>query len=113
MCAVPIGAWVAGRLSPPVLEIGIGTIVLLALVLVTAVRRVRLPSGPIGTLSAGAASGFMNVTAGVGGPAITLYVVSTQWEHVEFVASIQLYFALVNATSLAAKGVSVGIVRPG
>lgn len=109
MCAVPLGAWVAGRLSTPVLEIGIGTVVLLALVVVTALRRVRLPSGPAGTVSAGAASGFMNVTAGVGGPAITLYVVSTGWEHSEFVASIQLYFALVNATSLAAKGFSTGI----
>ncbi len=109
MCAVPLGAWVAGRLSTPVLEIGIGAVVLLALVVLTGVRGARLPSGPVGTVGAGGASGFMNVTAGVGGPAITLYVVSTGWEHGEFVASIQLYFALVNATSLAAKGVSTGI----
>ena len=46
----------------------------------------------------------MNVTAGVGGPAITLYAVSTGWEHRRFVGSIQLYFAVLNLGSIAAKG---------
>ena len=50
------------------------------------------------------ASGFMNVTAGVGGPAIVLYAVSTAWEHRKFVATFQFYSIFINLASLAAKG---------
>lgn len=46
----------------------------------------------------------MNVTAGVGGPAIVLYAVSTAWEHRKFVATFQFYSIFVNLASLAAKG---------
>jgi uncharacterized membrane protein YfcA len=53
---------------------------------------------------AGGASGFMNVTAGGGGPAIVLYAVSTAWEHRRFVATFQFYSIFVNFASLAAKG---------
>jgi hypothetical protein len=60
--------------------------------------------GVRGTVVAGGASGFMNVTAGVGGPAIVLYAVSSGWEHRRFVATFQLYTLIVNVTSLLAKG---------
>jgi uncharacterized membrane protein YfcA len=66
--------------------------------------RVRTLHGVPGTIAAGAASGFMNVTAGVGGPAIVLYALSTNWNHRKFAATFQLYALIINVASLAAKG---------
>jgi len=104
LVAIVPGALVARSLPAPVLSISVGVLVLLALVAVMASERARVLRGTAGAVTAGAVSGFMNVTAGVGGPAITVYAVSTGWAHVSFVATVQLYFALVNAGSLAAKG---------
>jgi uncharacterized membrane protein YfcA len=67
-------------------------------------RRTPVFSGPGGAIAAGALSGFMNVTAGVGGPAITLYAIGSRWPLRSFVGSMQFYFALVNTGSIIAKG---------
>lgn len=104
LLAVLPGAWVARTLPAPVLAIAVGGLVLIALLVVLLSERARIVRGTPGALAAGAMSGFMNVTAGVGGPAITLYAVSAQWPHRPFVATAQLYFALLNAGSLGAKG---------
>jgi uncharacterized membrane protein YfcA len=103
-CAIPPGQWVAGQLPPGLLMMGIGGLVLLALAAILVLRGRRLFHGTGGAVAAGALSGFMNVTAGVGGPAMTLYALGTGWEHRRFVGSMQLYFALLNAGSIAAKG---------
>lgn len=104
LLAVVPGAWVAQRLPAPVLSVLVGSLVLLALLASLLVQRARVLRGRRGAVTAGAASGFMNVTAGVGGPAITLYAISTGWQHRAFVATVQLYFALLNAGSLLVKG---------
>jgi hypothetical protein len=104
LAAVVPGALVARSLPAPVLAIAVGGLVLLALLVVTFSEQARLLRGTPGALAAGAMSGFMNVTAGVGGPALTLYALSSQWAHRPFVATAQLFFALSNAGSLAAKG---------
>jgi uncharacterized membrane protein YfcA len=104
LLAVLPGAWVARNLPPPVLAIAVGTLVLAALLLVMFSEKARILHGTRGAIAAGAMSGFMNVTAGVGGPAVTLYALSSRWSHRPFVATVQLYFALLNAGSLAAKG---------
>lgn len=46
----------------------------------------------------------MNVTAGVGGPAVVLYAISSKWAHERFVATAQLYFVGLNVISLGAVG---------
>lgn len=102
--AIPVGAYVAKHTSPPVLEVVIGVLVLASLGAVLLSKRARVLKGRTGAVVAGAASGFMNVTAGVGGPAIVLYAVSTAWEHRKFVATFQFYSIFVNLASLAAKG---------
>jgi uncharacterized membrane protein YfcA len=104
LCLVPVGAWVARRLPGPVLMVVIGTLVIIALAAVLTSERARVFHGRAGAVTAGALSGFMNVTAGVGGPAVALYAVSTRWEHHRFVASMQLYLLVLNAGSIAAKG---------
>lgn len=104
LIVVPIGAWVAARMSPAVLSLMIGGLVVVALSAVVAAPGLRVRAGRGAAIGAGAASGFMNVTAGVGGPALSLYAIATRWHGVGFVASAQLYFALLNAGSLIAKG---------
>ena len=101
---VPVGAWVATAVPARLLYVGVGALVLIALAVTVVSRRIQLAPSTAATAAAGAASGFMNVTAGVGGPAITVYAIATRWEQTEFVATVQLYFALLNAGSLIAKG---------
>ncbi|MER7705692.1 sulfite exporter TauE/SafE family protein [Kitasatospora sp. NPDC097605] len=104
-CTVPLGAWVAGRVPAAALLIAIGLLVGAAALLV--IRGVRAAGlrGVRGALAAGAASGFMNSAAGVGGPAVSLYAVNTGWSAREFLPNAQLYGVVVNLFSLAAKGV--------
>ncbi|WUQ89097.1 sulfite exporter TauE/SafE family protein [Kitasatospora purpeofusca] len=104
-CTVPMGAWVADRVPSPALLIGIGLLVTAAALLVIRGIRASLLRGVRGALAAGAASGFMNSAAGVGGPAVSLYAVNTGWTAREFVPNAQLYGVVVNIFSIAAKGV--------
>lgn len=98
------GAWVASRLPGPVLSIGIGLLVIVALLATTLGDRVRLFRGPSGLPLAGLVSGFMNVTAGVGGPAIVVFARSTGWAQAAFLASMQPYFVGLSGASLLAAG---------
>lgn len=51
----------------------------------------------------GSSSGFMNATAGVGGPAVSIYALATNWPHRSFAATMQPYFLFIGLTSLGAK----------
>jgi uncharacterized membrane protein YfcA len=104
LCLIPVGQIVARDLPPAALMLGIGGLVLAALAAVRWLRRTTVFTGPGGAIAAGALSGFMNVTAGVGGPAVTLYAIGTRWAHASFVGSMQLYFAMINTGSILAKG---------
>lgn len=104
LLAIPVGAYVSRTVPPAPLMVVIGFLVIAALATVLVSARARVFRGRWGAVGAGAASGFMNVTAGVGGPAIVLYAVSTRWEHRQFVATFQFYSIIVNVASLVAKG---------
>ena len=104
LIAIPFGAYVAKNVPPAPLMVIIGLLVIVALGAVVLSERARVLRGRGGAVVAGASSGFMNVTAGVGGPAIVLYAVSTAWEHRKFVATFQFYSIFTNPASLAAKG---------
>jgi uncharacterized protein len=103
-CTVPAGAWVAARMPEPVLLVGMGVLVSAAVLLLMRGTRVPALRGAKGALAAGAASGFMNSSAGVGGPAVSLYAVNAGWTMREFVPNAQFYGVSVNAFSVAAKG---------
>lgn len=72
LLTVPLGAVVARTMPPAPLMVVIGLLVILALGAVVLSLRARVLRGRRGAVGAGTASGFMNVTAGVGGPAIVL-----------------------------------------
>ncbi|MDH6137660.1 putative membrane protein YfcA [Kitasatospora sp. MAA4] len=103
-CTVPAGSWVAARLPGPELLAGMGALVTVAVLLVMSGARLNGLRGMPGAFAAGAASGFMNASAGVGGPAVSLYAVNAGWSAREFVPNAQFYGVLVNAMSLSANG---------
>jgi uncharacterized protein len=103
-CTVPAGSWTAARLPEPELLAGMGVLVSAAVLLVMRGTRVPALRGVKGAVAAGAASGFMNSSAGVGGPAVSLYAVNEDWTVREFVPNAQFYGVLVNALSIAANG---------
>ncbi|MFD4879741.1 TSUP family transporter [Streptomyces sp. NPDC058420] len=105
VCTVPAGAWTTRQLPPPVLLLVMGTLVTAAVLLVMRGARVAALRGPEGAVAAGAAGGFMNAAAGVGGPPISLYAVNAGWTVREFVPNAQFYGVVVNAFSVAANGV--------
>lgn len=105
VCTVPAGAWMTRQLPPPVLLLVMGGLVTVAVLLVIRGARVPALRGTKGAVAAGAAGGFMNAAAGVGGPPISLYAVNAGWTVREFVPNAQFYGVVVNALSLTAKGV--------
>lgn len=104
-CTVPAGSWTAARLPEPALLVGMGVLVSTAVLLVMRGARVPALRGVRGAVAAGAAGGFMNSSAGVGGPAVSLYAVNAGWTVREFVPNAQFYGVVVNAFSVAANGV--------
>ncbi|WP_240796466.1 TSUP family transporter [Streptomyces sp. RFCAC02] len=101
---VPVGAWLAVRLPDPVLLTCTGVVVTAAVLLVMRGLRARALRGRGGAVAAGAASGLMNASAGVGGPAVSLYAVNAGWTVREFVPNAQFYGVVVNAFSVTVKG---------
>ncbi|MBH0116669.1 sulfite exporter TauE/SafE family protein [Salinibacterium sp. NG253] len=101
------------RLPGPITQLSIGILVLVALTATLLIRRSErvVPARPAAIL-AGAASGFMNTAAGVGGPAISIYAVIMRWPQVNFAATLQPYFVIVGATSLVAKALFSGGMLP-
>ncbi|MFJ9417860.1 sulfite exporter TauE/SafE family protein [Streptomyces sp. NPDC101227] len=104
-CTVPAGSWAAARLPEPVLLVGVGTLVTLAVALVMGGARMPALTGMRGAVTAGAVGGFMNSAAGVGGPPYSLYALNAGWSIHEFVPNAQFYGIAVNVFSVAVNGV--------
>ena len=103
-CTVPAGAWLTRRLPEPVLLLTLGGLVTAAVLRVMRGTRVPARRGSRGAVAAGAAGGFLNAAAGVGGPPVSLYAVNAGWTVREFVPNAQFYGVMVNAFSVAANG---------
>lgn len=96
------GVWVSSVVPAALLTVLVGLLALASIGAVVGSARARVLRGTGGQLGAGALSGFMNVTSGLGGPPIVLYAVSTDWRHENYLATSQLYFVGLNILSLAA-----------
>lgn len=105
-----LGAWLAGLLSPDVMAVSVGAIVLLALSLSMIFTSERFSTEPRAPRAiAGLLSGLTNALAGVGGPAVSAYAVLTRWPQASFAATLQPYFVV---TGIAAAGAKL-ILDPG
>ncbi len=108
-----VGALVAARLPGPVLQLGVGVLVVVALTVSLLVTRTdHVATGRSPAIIAGAASGFMNASAGVGGPALSVYAVATRWPQAGFAATAQPYFVVIGVASLVGKLGATGWVLP-
>lgn len=98
------GAVAVYLLPLPVLAIAISVMVLLGLAATILLRKVELPNSPAMGIAGGLTSGFMSVTASVGGPGLVIYALATRWPHRQFAATAQVHFSVIGAASLIAKG---------
>jgi uncharacterized membrane protein YfcA len=103
-CAVPAGTWVTRQLPAPWLLSVMGALVTVAVLLVMRGARAAALGGTRGAVFAGAAGGFMNAAAGVGGPPFSLYALNAGWTVREFVPNAMFYGVIVNAFSVWSNG---------
>ena len=100
-CTVPLGTWVSNRLPEPILLVSMGALVIVAVLLMLRGARVHSLTGLRGALGAGAAGGFMNAAAGLGGTPVSLYAVNAGWTIREFVPNGLFFGLIVNIFSVA------------
>lgn len=99
------GALLAVLMPSHALEVFIGAIVIVSLTSSLILNRYAQPvSRNAGTVvAAGLASGVMNASAGVGGPALSAFALLTRWEQRTFAATIQPVFVVMAASSVIMK----------
>jgi uncharacterized protein len=100
------GVYLSRHLSPGPLQVAIGVIVLIGLAGALVSKRLRLSQSTGTTLASGLVSGFMTATAGVGGPALTFYAITTRWEQRLFAATVQISFLSQATLALGLKGLA-------
>lgn len=100
---VPLGALVVYALDADMLLILVGALTTIAVVIALMRRPMPVFRGTPGAVFAGSLSGFSNVTAGVGGPALAMFGAATKMPMSTFVPTIQVVALLTNALSVAAK----------
>ena len=98
------GVYAARHLPSGPLQVMIGLIILVGLASTLVGPRFRFAATTPNTLGAGLTSGFMTATAAVGGPALTFYAITTEWEQRRFAATAQISFATQAVLALTLKG---------
>lgn len=119
LLGVVLGALLTVAAERPVLEVLVGSLALLGLAVSAfgaRVHRARRDGGLPAAGAAGFASGVMNASAGVGGPAIIVYAMAVGWEQRSLAATLQPYFVAVASGSIVAKLIAgasfAGLLRP-
>jgi uncharacterized protein len=99
------GALVTTMLPQDAVRIFIGALIIAALTVSLLGSRFAPPVRPSPTRSAtaGFCSGFMSGSAGVGGPAMSVYAIMTRWDQRSFAATLQPYFVLTGLMAIIAK----------
>ncbi|MEJ2886345.1 TSUP family transporter [Actinomycetospora aeridis] len=102
--AVPLGAVVVDVLPEGPLLVVVGLLALAAVALSLVPRLGAWLDGTRGAVAAGAVAGFVNVTAGVGGPAISAFALARRWSIEVFVPTAQVVLLVINLVALVSKG---------
>lgn len=97
------GAIAVALIPEAPLMVAVSAVVIAGLALTLLLRGRTLPRSRSLGAAGGLASGFMNVTAGVGGPGVVIYARATGWPHRQFAATAQLQFLVLGIVSLLAK----------
>jgi uncharacterized membrane protein YfcA len=101
----PLTAVLVRHAPDRVLEAAAGGIAVLGALALGAGLRWQAARGRLGAVLAGAVSGASNVTSGIGGPPVVLYAANAGWTAAMTRATLQLYFAGINAVALLSLGV--------
>jgi hypothetical protein len=104
LVVVPVGALVVAVSPEGPLLVLLGTLAVAAVVVSLFPAAGSMLRGVPGALGAGGLAGFMNVTAGVGGPMISAYALAQRLEREAFVPTAQVVLMVVNLAALLAKG---------
>ncbi len=104
---VPLGALLVGRLPEAPLLVVVGSLALLGIALAALPQVGALLKGFPGAVGSGLAAGFVNASAGVGGPMISAYGLAQRWDRTSFVPTAQVVLLAINVTSLLVKGIPV------
>lgn len=101
---VPLGAFLVVTVPEAPLLVVVGTLAGLGVALSAFPAAGRVLTGTPGGLGAGAAAGFVNAAAGVGGPLVSAYALARRIPVERFVPTAQAVLLVINAVALAAKG---------
>lgn len=102
---VPLGALVVTTVPEAPLLVLVGTLAALGVAFSAFPLAGRLLAGTRGGVGAGAAAGFVNAAAGVGGPLVSAYALARGLAPERFVPTAQVVLLVINAVALGAKGV--------
>jgi uncharacterized membrane protein YfcA len=99
--AVPLGVWLLLNLPPVVMRVAISAVILGFVAILAFGWRYHGRPTIAATLATGAASGLLNGASGMAGPPVVFYYLSGSAPAPQVRASFIVYFALVDAVSVA------------
>ncbi|MFX0537827.1 TSUP family transporter [Ornithinimicrobium sp. Y1847] len=108
-----VGAWVVRVVDTGVLDVVLGASVLIAIAAALGLQRHLNVTGRLPAVTSGAVAGFMNTTAGVAAPAMTVYAVASRWDQRSMAATLQPVFLLANLASILTKAIAGATPAPG
>lgn len=106
------GTWLAWSVPERALQLVIGVGLLASLLVMVSFRELPMKDGPVVRAVGGLACGLFTYTAGMGGPAMTIYSRLARWPHIAFVATLQPMFAILAIGGVAARQVVAGSALP-
>lgn len=98
-----LGAWVVRAVDTSILDLVLGASVVVAVAAALGLQRRLNATGRLPAMTSGAVAGFMNTTAGVAAPAMTVYAVASRWDQRSMAATLQPVFLLANLASILTK----------
>ncbi|MBU0726973.1 MAG: sulfite exporter TauE/SafE family protein [Alphaproteobacteria bacterium] len=101
LIATPFGGLLLLALSAEALRLGIGLVVLSAALLMWRGLSFRKAPGPLAALATGGLSGILNGAAGIPGPPVVLFYLSTPAANAVSRASLIAYFAIIDILGVA------------
>lgn len=99
---------VSSHLGGPAVSVVSGVAILVASAVLISGRQVGWVDGRAGAVTAGAASGVLNVLAAISGPPVALFAAHRNWGPVVTTATLQAYALPLNLVTLAALGLPSG-----
>lgn len=104
LITAPLAALVASWLTANQLLILVGGAALVSLIAPFLRTKTQFLHGRAAAVMTGGAAGFLHVTSGLSGPPLIAYGTKSKWEHLSFVASIQVFFVTFSLLTLSMRG---------